>query len=80
MSLVFHKRYVMWKICMLLVTYDSQLFFIHVTQHFVAIKLRYSFVLAKIGTTEHRCSLCCSKIISTKYLMQMNPLLDDWLH
>ena len=50
MSLVFHKRYVMWKICMLLVTYDSQLFFIHVTQHFVAIKLRYSFVLAKIGT------------------------------
>ena len=35
---------------MLLVTYDSQLFSIHVTQHFVSIKLRYSFVLAKIGT------------------------------
>jgi len=50
MSLVFHKLYGMWKICMLLVTYDSQLFSIHVTQHFVSIKLRYSFVLAKIGT------------------------------
>jgi hypothetical protein len=35
---------------MLLVTYDSQLLSIHVTQLFVSIKLRYSFVLAKIVT------------------------------